>query len=86
MRTAYLRFLTGFARDFHVTEAFNNGDGEAKLSYIYATVKPQTRRWDIPSVKIKACVNVLAERTKVWPTVGGWVPMVLGSLSCLEKE
>ena len=29
------RFLTGSARDFHVTETFKNGDDEAKLNYIY---------------------------------------------------
>ena len=60
----------GSSRGFHVTEAFKkkNGDDEAN-----ATVKPENRRWDIPFVKMKACVNVLVGRTKVWPTVGGWV-------------
>ena len=38
------RFLTGFARDFHVTEPFKNGDDEAKLNYVYA--RPQTRHRD----------------------------------------
>ena len=61
--TAYL--LT--AHDFHVNEVFFSDD-EAN-----ATVKPQNRRWDIPCMKIKACVNVLATRTEVWPTAGSWV-------------
>ena len=42
-----------------------NGDDEAKLNDIYATVKPQNRQWDIPFVKIKACENGLAARTEV---------------------
>ena len=53
--------------ELQVTEALN-GHEKANASVIIWNTR--NRQWDIPCMKLKSCVNVLATRTKVWPIVG----------------